>query len=46
MYDPWTRTKEGECMWEQVCRAEGIKGEKWDNCNSITNKMYLKNKKI
>ena len=24
----------------------GIKGGKWDNCNSIINKIYLKNKKI
>ena len=21
----------------------GIKGEKWDNCNSIINKIYFKN---
>ena len=28
-------------------RAEGNKEEKkWDNCNSITNNIYLKNKKI
>ena len=27
-------------------RAEGNKGEKkWDNCNSIINKIYLKKKK-
>ena len=27
------------------CRAEGDKGEKkWDNCNSIINKIYVKNK--
>ena len=24
----------------------GIKGGKWDNCNSIINKIYLKNKII
>ena len=30
-------------MWEGVCRAEGNKGGKWDNCNSIINKIYLKN---
>ena len=24
----------------------GIKGKKWDNCNSIINKIYLKNKII
>ena len=29
------------------CRVEGDKGEiKWDNYNSIINKIYLKNKKI
>ena len=22
----------------------GIKGERWDNCNSIINKIYTKNK--
>ena len=28
------------------CRAEEVKGEKkWDNCNSIINKIYLKKKK-
>ena len=27
------------------CRAEGNKGKKkWDNCNSIINKIYLKKK--
>ena len=36
-----------ECGWEAVCRAEGNKGEKkWDNCNSIINKIYLKRKNI
>ena len=24
------------------CRVEGIKRGKWDNCNSIINKIYLK----
>ena len=24
----------------------GIKGKKWDNCNSIINKLYLKIKKL
>ena len=23
---------------------DGVKGGKWDNCNSIINKIYLKNK--
>ena len=28
------------------CRVEGEKGEnKWDNCNSIINKIYFKNVK-
>ena len=30
-----------ECRWEGVCRAERKKGEKWDNCNSIMNKIYF-----
>ena len=25
-----------------VAGQRGIKGEKWDNCNSIINKIYLK----
>ena len=29
---------------EGVRRAEGNKGGKWDNCNSIINKIHLKNK--
>ena len=24
-----------------VCRVEGNKGGKWDNCNSIINKIYF-----
>ena len=32
------------CGWEGVFRAEGNKGGKWDNCNSIINKIYLKKK--
>ena len=44
MYDPWTRTKVGECWWEAVTLWRGIKGrKKWDNSNSIMNKIYLKN---
>ena len=34
--------KVGECGWEGVHRAEGNKGGKWDNCNSIINKIYFK----
>ena len=38
----------GENAGGRGCRAEGDKGEeKWDNYNSIMNKIYLeKNKKI
>ena len=45
MYDPWTWTKGGVCGQERVWRAEAGKGGKWDNCNSIINKIYLKEKK-
>ena len=35
-------TEEGrECRWEGVCRVEGNKGGKRDNCNSIINKIYI-----
>ena len=33
--------KGGQCGWEGECR--GVKGGKWDNCNSIFNKIYFKN---
>ena len=34
-----------ECGWEGVSRVEGHKEEKkWDNYNSIINKIYFKNK--
>ena len=48
-------THEHELSWGHtggrgVCRVEGNKGEKkWDNCNSIINKIYkiyLKSKKL
>ena len=29
------------CVWWR-----GVKGGTWDNCNSIINKIYLKNEKI
>ena len=32
--------EKGECEWEGVCREEGSEGGKWDNCNSIINKIY------
>ena len=34
--------KRGDCGWEGVCRVEGNKRGKWDNCNSIINKIYLR----
>ena len=37
----------GENVGGRGCPGQrGIKGGKWDNCNSIINKIYLKNKKI
>ena len=45
MYDPWTWTKEEEWWWGGTGQR-GIKGrKKWDNCNSIINKIYLKKQK-
>ena len=32
----------GECGWEEWCRAEGNKEGKWNNYNSIINKIYFK----
>ena len=33
----------GECWWEGCVGWRGIKGrQKWDNCNIIINKIYLK----
>ena len=33
----------GECQWERGRGWREIKGrKKWDNCNSIINKIYLK----
>ena len=31
-------------MWEGGGRQDGVKQGKWDNCNSIINKIYLKRK--
>ena len=46
MHDPWTRPKVGKGGREggrEGYQTEGGKGEKnWDNCNSIINKIYLK----
>ena len=38
--------KGGECVWEGFAGQRGIKEEKWDNCNSIINKIYLKNRNV
>ena len=40
-------SEEGTCWWKWQSRMEGDKEEKkWDNCNSIINKIYLKRTKI
>ena len=45
MCNPWTWTKAGGMLMGGGCKAERDKGEKkWDNCNSIINKIYLKKK--
>ena len=31
----------GECGWKGVCRVEGNKGGKWDNYNSVVNKIHI-----
>ena len=45
VYDPWTWTKGREGRWEGSVGQRGIKGEKWDNCNRIITKIYLKKRK-
>ena len=42
MYNTWTSTKGKEMLLERGALQWGIKGEKWDNYNSIINKIYLK----
>ena len=43
MYNPWTGTKGRECWRVRGYRVEGKeKGENWENCNSIINKVYFK----
>ena len=32
-------TGASECGWDRVCRVERNKGGKWENCNSIINKI-------
>ena len=44
MHDPWTLTK-GRIAGGKGGVGGGAKGENWDNCNSIINKVYLKNEK-
>ena len=45
MHNPQTWTKRGNCWREEENQVEGGKeGEKWDNFNSIVNKIYLKKK--
>ena len=34
-----------KCWWEGGSGQRGIKGGKWDNCNSKINKIYFKKKK-
>ena len=47
MKDPgtWTMVK-GLFMEVEVGWVEGAKEEKWDNCNSINNKIYIKKNKL
>ena len=51
MYDPWTyiyryELRGGDCWREWKARQRERKGrKKCDNCNSIINNIYLKNKK-
>ena len=45
MYDPWACTKEEEAGGWGVQGEGGKRREKkWDNCDSITNEIYLKMK--
>ena len=34
--------KGGDVGWRGCAGQRGVKGEKWDNCNSIIIKIYLK----
>ena len=42
MHNLWTWTKEGIAGGKGDIGWRGAKGENWDNCNSIINKIYLK----
>ena len=46
MHDPWTRTTvQGLTVGVEVLGEGGAKGENWDNCNSINNKLFKKKNK-
>ena len=47
LYDPWTWTKVGQCLCDGGVKGGGEERgrKKWDNCNSIINKIYFKNVK-
>ena len=36
--------REGGMLLGEGCRAEGNEEKKWDDCNSIINKIYYKKK--
>ena len=42
MYDLWTWTKRGIVGGKGDTGQRGAKGENWNNCNDIINKIYLK----
>ena len=42
MYDHGHELRDRGMQVERGCKVEGNKREKWDNCNSIINKIYLK----
>ena len=41
MYDHGHELKEGNVGGSGCTRQRGIKGTKWDNCNSIISKIYF-----
>ena len=46
MHDLWIWTKGGNAGGNGVTGWKGAKGKNWENCHSIINKIYLKNKKL
>ena len=40
MHDPWTQTKGRIAGGKGDIRKRGAKGNNWDNCNSMMNKIY------